>query len=188
LLPLPLIMTFKTTKIALSKTGQFSKLMLDYIKSEDSLKKFYTYLPNIDSFKQAIVDKSKEKIDRNLLLEVLKKQYTQSNINPPDTIELLADEYTFTVCTGHQLCLFTGPLYFIYKIITTINLAESLKQKYPEYNFVPIYWMASEDHDFEEIKSINLFGKKASWENLNAKGAVGKLNTDSLSIRSVQKN
>jgi bacillithiol synthase len=181
LLPLPLIMTFKTTKIALSKTGQFSKLMLDYIKSEDSLKKFYTYLPNIDSFKQAIVDKNKEKIDRNLLLEVLKKQYTQSNINLPDTIELLADEHTFTVCTGHQLCLFTGPLYFIYKVITTINLAESLKQKYSEYNFVPIYWMASEDHDFEEIKSINLFGKKASWENLNAKGAVGKLNTNSLS-------
>ncbi len=174
-------MKFKSTKIALSQTEQFSNLILNYIKGEDLLRKFYTYLPNIDTFKQAIDDKNKEEINRNLLVAVLKKQYLQNNIAAPVNIDLLINKNTFTVCTGHQLCLFTGPLYFIYKIITTINLAESLKKKYPEYNFVPIYWMASEDHDFEEIKSINLFGKNVSWENFDAKGAVGKLNTHSLS-------
>lgn len=174
-------MTFKTTKIPLSQTGQFSKLMIAYIKGEDSLRSFYKYLPTIDSFKPAIEDRKKAKTDRELLVEVLKEQYKALDIKPsPASIELLLKENTFTVCTGHQLCLFTGPLYFIYKIITTINLAESLKKKYPEYNFVPVYWMATEDHDFEEVKSIHLFGKKISWENSNAAGAIGRLNTSSI--------
>jgi bacillithiol biosynthesis cysteine-adding enzyme BshC len=78
------------------------------------------------------------------------------------------------------LCLFTGPLYFIYKIISTINLAEQLKNKYPENNFVPVYWMASEDHDFEEINHINIFGKKIEWKNKQG-GAVGKYSNEGLS-------
>lgn len=172
-------MTFKTTKIPLSQTGQFSKLMIDYINGDDSLRSFYTYSPNINSFKQAIEDKSKARMNRELLVKVLKEQYEKSRIQTSNA-ELLLDTNTFTVCTGHQLCLFTGPLYFVYKIITTINLAQALKKKYPEYNFVPVYWMATEDHDFEEVKSIHLFGKKISWENAAAAGAVGGLDTRSL--------
>ena len=176
-------MTFKTTKIPLTNTGQFSKLMIDYINGEDSLRQFYKYSPKLNSFKEAIIDKSKEKIDRKLLVEVLKEQYERSKItNSNSTIELLLDKNTFTVCTGHQLCLFTGPLYFIYKIITTINLAEKLKKQYPEYNFIPVYWMASEDHDFEEVKSINLFGKKLALDNTEASGAVGRLKPDSINL------
>jgi uncharacterized protein YllA (UPF0747 family) len=59
------------------------------------------------------------------------------------------------------LNLFTGPLYFLYKIISTINLTKELKAKYPAYNFVPIYWMATEDHDFEEINYFNFKGKNS---------------------------
>ena len=77
------------------------------------------------------------------------------------------------------MCLFTGPLYFIYKIITTINLSEQLKSEYPEYNFVPIYWMASEDHDFDEVNHIHLFGKTLKW-NQDQKGAVGAISTKSM--------
>jgi len=159
-------------------------LILDYINGDDALRKFYTYKPKLDSFKQIIEDNSKENTNRALLVQVLNKQY--ANITycelQKKNINLLLDKNTFTVCTGHQLCLLTGPLYFIYKIITTINLAETLKKNYPEYNFVPVYWMASEDHDFEEIRTINLFGKKISWNNAEAKGAVGKLKTESLSL------
>lgn len=173
-------MTLKKANIPLSQTRQFSKLMIDYINGDKALRKFYQYEPKIDSFKQAIEDKSKEKVNRKLLVEVLKKQYADCLL-PTANCESLLHENTFTVCTGHQLCLFTGPLYFIYKIITTINLAEKLKQQYPSYNFVPVYWMATEDHDFEEISSIHLFGKTIKWNNEKAKGPVGKLNTDSLS-------
>ncbi len=177
-------MAFKKTKIALSETGQFSKLLLDYISGNNSLRNFYSYAPEIGAFKQAIEDKSKESINRVLLTKVLKDQYAQIIDKELQTanINLLLDKNTFTICTGHQLCLFTGPLYFIYKIITVINLTEVLKKNYPDFDFVPVYWMASEDHDFEEIKSINLFGKKLSWDNPEAKGAVGSLKTNSLDI------
>ncbi|MGQ0829994.1 MAG: bacillithiol biosynthesis cysteine-adding enzyme BshC [Bacteroidota bacterium] len=174
-------MTIKKANISLSQTGQFSKLMIDYINGESSLSKFYRYEPKIDAFKQAIEDRSKINYDRKLLVDVLKKQYTAYQL-PTTNCQLLLEKNTFTVCTGHQICLFTGPLYFIYKIITTINLAEKLKQYYPEYNFVPVYWMATEDHDFEEISSIHLFGKTISWNNEKAKGPVGRLSTASLSF------
>lgn len=174
-------MTLKKANIPLSQTRQFSKLMIDYINGDKALRKFYQYEPKMDSFKQAIEDKNKEKLDRKLLVDVLINQYQIANIQAPTSVQLLLKENTFTICTGHQLCLFTGPLYFIYKIITTINLSEKLKQQYPSYNFVPVYWMATEDHDFEEISNIHLFGKTIKWNNEKAKGPVGRLNTDSLS-------
>ena len=173
-------MTLKKSKIPLSETGQFSKLILDYINKDEKLKPFYCYEPTLDAFGQAIIDKNKEQVDRKLLVKVLKNQYERLAIHPRVTLNLLLEENTYTVCTGHQLCLFTGPLYFLYKIISTINLAESLKEQYPKNNFLPVYWMASEDHDFEEISSINIFGKKINWNNAEDKGAVGKLSTKSL--------
>ena len=174
-------MAYKKSKIALSQTNQFSKVIIDYINGDNSLRKFYAYEPKIDAFKDVVHHKSKEVINRVLLVDVLKEQYKKSNIEFPSSAELLLKDNTFTVCTGHQLCLFTGPLYFIYKIISTINLAEKLKKEYPSNNFIPVYWMATEDHDFEEIKSIHLFGKAISWDNAEAKGAVGRLKTHSLS-------
>lgn len=177
-------MALKKTKIALAETGQFSKLFLDYINEDAALRCFYSYETKIGAFQHAIDDKFKENTNRELLANVLKEQYTQitdCEIQKKN-IDLLLDKNTFTVCTGHQLCLFTGPLFFIYKIITTINLAETLKKNYPKYNFIPVYWMASEDHDFEEIKSINLFGKKLNWNNAEAKGAVGQVKTVSLNL------
>ncbi len=174
-------MASQNIKIDFDSTNQFSKIFIDYVNNENALRPFYSYIPTIDSFNNVIEDKKKETINRKLLVEILKNQYENSQIKiEQSTINNLLNENTFTVCTGHQLCLFTGPLYFIYKIITTINLAEELKKKYTEYNFVPVYWMASEDHDFEEISSINLFGKKIKWNNEEAKGAVGKLNTHSV--------
>ncbi|MCC6691467.1 MAG: bacillithiol biosynthesis BshC, partial [Bacteroidia bacterium] len=157
--------------ISLAQTSAFSSLIVDYINNESKLAAFYKYPFNISSFKQAIADKANEFIDRKLLVEVLKEQYSAQNINVESLhIDRLENPATFTVCTGHQLCLFTGPLYFIYKLITVINLSEELKKNYPAYNFVPAYWMASEDHDFEEINHIHLFGKKIEW---NAEQAIG---------------
>jgi bacillithiol biosynthesis cysteine-adding enzyme BshC len=176
-------MTFTTSNIALSDTGQFSRLIIDYIRKNNSLKSFYTYEPDSSSFEQAIADRNKQPLDRVLLVEALKVQYEKAGIKGMHpVIEKLKDENTFTVCTGHQLCLFTGPLYFIYKLISTINLSEALKKRYPAFNFVPVYWMATEDHDFEEICSINLFNKTINWDNAHASGAVGRLESDSLSV------
>ncbi|NCA22934.1 MAG: bacillithiol biosynthesis cysteine-adding enzyme BshC, partial [Crocinitomicaceae bacterium] len=69
----------------------------------------------------------------------------------------------------------TGPLYFIYKILHVIKQCKELNEYYPKNHFVPVYWMASEDHDFEEIKSFLLFGKTITWESEQG-GAVGRMN------------
>jgi uncharacterized protein YllA (UPF0747 family) len=69
---------------------------------------------------------------------------------------------TFTITTGHQLNLFSGPVFFVYKILQTIKTCTYLKENFPGFNFVPVYWMASEDHDFAEInhfKTENNFTK-----------------------------
>ncbi|MDQ3045946.1 MAG: bacillithiol biosynthesis cysteine-adding enzyme BshC [Bacteroidota bacterium] len=178
-------MPYQSHHIPLSETGSFSRLILDYIDQKKNLQPFYTFQPEISSFKQAMKDRTAIPLNRELLVDVLKKQYAAVPSAEPslNKIHQLSESGTFTVCTGHQLCLFTGPLYFIYKILSVINLSEALKKQYPENNFVPVYWMASEDHDFEEISTINLFGKKIKWETDKQGGPVGRM--DPLSIEPV---
>jgi bacillithiol biosynthesis cysteine-adding enzyme BshC len=91
----------------------------------------------------------------------------------------LAGKETYTITTGHQLNLFTGPLYFLYKIVSTINLSRQLKEAYPDKEFIPVYWMATEDHDFEEINYFNFRNKKIKWPRESA-GPVGRLSTEGL--------
>lgn len=168
-------------KLNFSETGTFSQIFLDYIDNKDSLQKFYTRRPDLKSFEEQLQEKTFSPASRQRLQEVLRKQYT-SVAQPKavtQNIEKLGDSKTFTVTTGHQLNIFTGPLYFIYKIVTTINCCKQLNEAYPDYHFVPVYWMASEDHDFEEINHFHLFGTDYSWQT-DQKGAVGRFVTESI--------
>ena len=164
-----------------SETGILSKIMKDYLSGDEKLKPFYGQKSSIESFGKQIELKSKETTNRKLLVKVLQEQNRSLKLSEAsqNNIALLELENTFTVTTGHQLCLLTGPLYFLYKIITTINLAEQLTKKHPNQNFVPIYWMASEDHDFEEVSFLNIFGKKVKWES-DQSGAVGSFKNTGL--------
>ena len=168
-------------EIPYHQTKSFSKFILDYISGDKSLAPFYNRLPKLENFKEQILEKQKQPLNRKVLVAALNQQYSglETTHLVKDNIQSLAKENTFTVATGHQLCLFTGPLYFIYKIISTLNLAEKLKSEYSEYNFVPVYWMATEDHDFEEVNHVHLFGKKLEW-NQDQKGGVGTISTNSL--------
>jgi bacillithiol biosynthesis cysteine-adding enzyme BshC len=118
---------------------------------------------------------------RELLTKVLDEKYKHLSVSEKlkSNLNRLKEPNTFTVTTGHQLCLMTGPLYFIYKILHVIKLSEDLNNTFPNEHFVPVYWMASEDHDFEEIRSFLLFGQKWTWES-KQKGAVGQFNTNDL--------
>ena len=169
--------------ISYRDTNYFNSLFCDYIEGSDDLRPFYNNKPSLESFKNQILSKKEnfKKADRLTLRDVLVKQYSAINVTDEikQSIDLISEENTFTVTTGHQLCLFTGPLYFLYKIISTINLTEELKIKYPKFNFIPIYWMATEDHDFEEIKSFKYKDKNIIWES-NQKGEVGKFITNNL--------
>lgn len=84
---------------------------------------------------------------------------------------------SFTICTAHQPNIFTGHLYFIYKILHAIRLAEDLKKELPAYNFVPVYYMGSEDADLEELGEVVINGKKYVWQT-KQQGAVGRMKID----------
>ncbi|MBD0823068.1 bacillithiol biosynthesis cysteine-adding enzyme BshC [Aestuariibaculum marinum] len=169
--------------ISFKNTGYFSSLICDYLDENPRLKPFYNRFPNLDNFKEQIEEKASSfSLESRLtLVKALKNQYRKVETSELTLshIDALQTENTFTITTGHQLNLFTGPLYFLYKIVSAINLSKDLKEAYPDYNFVPVYWMATEDHDFEEINYFNFNGKKVQW-NRTAEGPVGELSTDGL--------
>ena len=171
--------------IPFQKTGFFSTIMSDYLEQSEKIAPFYSNFPSIENFENQILSKqqSYSKDNREVLVSVLKQQYAEVTTSEKtlENIDLLGKENTFTVTTGHQLNLFTGPLYFLYKIISAINLSEELSEKYPSNNFVPVYWMATEDHDFEEINYFNFKGKKVQWTS-DQTGAVGRFSTEGLAL------
>ncbi|WPR71272.1 bacillithiol biosynthesis cysteine-adding enzyme BshC [Flavobacterium sp. NG2] len=172
-----------TDCISYQNSGYFTPLMNDYLNQKSNLRSLYNRFPTLENFEAQIQEK-KEGFDdktRATLVSVLQQQYQNTAVSDltKQNIEALKVNNTFTITTGHQLNLFSGPLYFLYKIISTINLTKELKAKYPASNFVPIYWMATEDHDFDEINYFSFKGKKFHWE-AESTGPVGRLTTEGL--------
>ena len=167
----------KLTTIPFEKTGKFSKLILDYIKSPEKLSEFLDGEVSLQNFKKKLNEKSFSLQKRELLVQQLIVQYKFAGIEVPNNVALLENESTYTVTTGHQLCLLGGPQYFIHKIISTIKLSMQLKEAFPENNFVPVFWLASEDHDFEEINNVKFFKKNLKIDT-NYTGPVGRLNAN----------
>ena len=169
--------------IPFEDTGFFSGLIEDYLGQRDELKPFYGRFPSLEAFKGQIADKQREfpKSHRIRVSEILSQQYAALKVTDQtrENIEALKDSKTFTVVTGHQLNLFTGPLYFAYKILCAVKLAAELSEAYPDCRFVPVYWMATEDHDFEEINHFNFRGKNIHW-NREASGGVGRMDLEGL--------
>ncbi|MCB9335549.1 MAG: bacillithiol biosynthesis cysteine-adding enzyme BshC [Flavobacteriales bacterium] len=163
------------------KTGYFSQLIIDYLAENDNLSSFYNNSYSIEGFEKQISEKQQSEDVREVLVNSLLKQYNGFSISQEvqNNIESLKNSNTYTITTGHQLNLFTGPLYFIYKIITVVNLTKELKQKFPENNFVPVFWMATEDHDFEEINHFYLFNQKHEITK-SKEGAVGRMKLDNI--------
>lgn len=172
----------EVSTISLEHTGRFNRLILDYVSNKPNLSDLFGFAHTLDNYKKQIQSRKQFPVDRDLLVNSLLQQYQTiggaKNL-VLENIESLRNENAHTVTTGHQLNIFTGPLYFIYKILHTIKLAEQLKEAYPNYRFVPIYWMNSEDHDLEEIGHFNLFGKKYEWKT-DQTGATGKMSPKGL--------
>lgn len=166
-------------------TGAFSSFLTDYLSQEPRLQPFYHRFPTLAAFAEQIKDKQAHypAETRARLVAALQRQYAELPEAHPavqQNLALLSQDTTFTVTTGHQLNVLTGPLYFVYKIVTAIKLCRQLKQQYPQYDFVPVYWLASEDHDFAEINHLHLFGKKLEWQAEDTGGPVGRLSLEGL--------
>jgi bacillithiol biosynthesis cysteine-adding enzyme BshC len=162
-------------------TGQFSPLFLDYVRQKPHLQPFYHKFPSVENFEILIENKTFEASKREVLTQVFQNQYRSLPLGEKveENISALEKPTTFTVTTGHQINLMTGPLFFMYKIISTINLSKILKKKFPQYDFVPVYWMASEDHDFAEINHFHFDGKLYKWDSKQS-GAVGEFKIDEV--------
>lgn len=163
-----------------SQLSDFDDQHINLVYNQDMYIPFIHRAFSLENAMKQVEEKSDNySMDRKKLVEALDRQYggVQSFPEVERNRELLLSDRTFTVTTGHQLSLFTGPLYFAIKILHVIKLAEQLKSIYPEYNFVPVFWMATEDHDFEEVQSTSVFGKSVKWETTQ-KGPVGRFQLD----------
>lgn len=159
------------------KTSFFSAISNDLSYGELKLAPLMNHAFSIANFSEQIEEKSRSYNHsfREVLSKELNAQYKGLEIKNivQSNIEALNNSNTFTVVTGHQLNLFGGPLYIVYKIAHIINLAKQVEAQHPTRKIVPVFWMASEDHDFEEINHLHLFGKKISWDSSQS-GAVGR--------------
>ena len=190
-------MKFNATQISYRSTGLFSALINDYIETKGTAQSFVNYAASKEGYKKAIEQRASFPTNRKVLVEVLQNQYTQlaKDVNAlnnkeafklvNDNVSLLLKENTFTVTTAHQPNIFTGPLYFFYKILHTIQLAAELKKQFPQHNFVPVYYMGSEDADLQEVGSYNLAGEAYQW-NTQQKGAIGRMKVDDELIKLLQ--
>jgi bacillithiol biosynthesis cysteine-adding enzyme BshC len=168
-----------------------NNLFLDYLYEFENVKEFYKYnFRDQEQFEEIFKKISEsERINPSLLKKNLLTQYsglTTSN-KTRKNIDLLSKDNTLAVVTGQQLGLLGGPMYTFYKIITTLKLSKRLNDKYDDYTFVPVFWMEGDDHDFNEVRSINVIGNENTIKNIgykeqidpdDAKKSVGTLELD----------
>lgn len=163
-----------------AQISQLAKTDLAYATGDPRLRPFYAHETRLDRFKDIIAAKNTPPAHREAVVTVLREQYTSlpEIAAVQEHIAALTDAGTYTIVTAHQPSVLLGPLYFLYKAITTINLAAAA-QKATGQHIVPVFVLGSEDHDLDELNKINLFGKKLTWESPET-GAVGSMSTASL--------
>jgi bacillithiol synthase len=169
------------TKLAYDQTGFFPKIITDYLEGAEPLSPFYAHPVTPAGIEASLRARKGFVMHREVLVAALRQQYTKVTSFPivERNIESLAKEEVFTVCTAHQPTLFAGPLYFIYKILHTIRLAEDLRRQHPQIGFVPVFFMGSEDADLDELGHVWLDNEKLVWDTWQ-KGAVGRMHTQGL--------
>lgn len=179
--------SLKIRKLDYKEISVLSALAYGYVQNESELCPFYFERPDLEGVRRVIEQRKTHPINRAVLSSVLFRQYaTLENTEAVNSnIKLLASENTFTVCTAHQPNLFTGPLYFIYKIMHAIVLADYLNDHIPEARFVPVYYMGSEDADINELGNTVVDGKKYEWKTTQ-QGAVGRMKVDKELLKLIE--
>jgi len=179
-------MQFNSSCLAYRKTNYFSNIVLDYTSGQQELKPFYSHPVSVAGIKAAMAERKAANTNRTLLVAALQEQYKDTGLSEKQqfNIQQLSDTNTFTICTAHQPNIFTGHLYFIYKILHAVKLADWLTEQIPGSNFVPVFYMGSEDADLEELGHIYLGGEKYEWKT-NQAGAVGRMKVDKALVQMI---
>ncbi len=161
-------------QIPFTRLPGYNQIFIDYIYNFDKLQSFYNYSYKSDTdFIRAIQGRQNSylknsEFDRNTIADILKIQnkFFNSGEKAIQNIELLKNENTFAIVTGQQAGLLTGNLYSVIKAIDAIKLSNDLNKKFPEFNFVPVYWIEADDHDFTEVNNINILTKENKLLNI----------------------
>ena len=174
-------MNFSAKTIPYQQTGHFSEIISDYLNGSEFLRQFFEHPVSFEGLEASMHAREKFATDRPLLVKSLEEQYSGLPVCSPVTnnIQSLSDKDTFTVTTAHQPAIFTGCLYFIYKILHVVKLADILSRRFPGKHFVPVFYMGSEDADLDELGHIYLDNEKMVWDTRQT-GAVGRMRTEGL--------
>lgn len=166
------------------QTGYFTRIILDYLDQSAGIQSFFDHAPTVSGIQKAIECRKLADVNRQVLVAELKKQYSsvQPDAKVKENIESLLSPNTFTITTAHQNNIFTGPLYFIYKILHVIRIADHFNGVLPDYKFVPVFYIGSEDADLAELNHIHLDRQKLSW-NTSQTGAVGRMKIDKALVK-----
>lgn len=169
------------SRLPYSDTGYFSRIITDYLQQKEELAPFYKHTADTAGIEAAMAARKKFNTNRHTLVTTLQEQYAglQTTDIVKENIRLLAEENTFTITTAHQPVIFTGTLYFIYKILHVIKLCAWCKLQWPSSHFVPVFYMGSEDADLDELGNIWLSNEKIVWDTSQT-GAVGRMRTTGL--------
>lgn len=172
----------KAHYLSYAETGRFTPLVLDYLAADPFLDEFRSYAPSMAGLHAAAKDRSFPEEHRAALCSALERQYAGMAMDPTvrANLDQLSDPRSLTVTTGHQLCLFTGPLYVPFKLLNTVRLARTLTSELKR-PVVPIFWMASEDHDRAEIDHVVVNGERLHWPG-DGGGAVGRMRLDGIGL------
>ncbi len=174
-------MNFTAKTVPYPQTGYFSRVITDYLSGSEFLQHFYEHPVSFDGIEAAILQRENFPTDRGLLVKTLEEQYTGLPVQEAvmKNLERLTGKNTFTITTAHQPAIFTGNLYFIYKILHVIKIAETLSARYKNRYFIPVFMMGSEDADLDELGHIYLDKEKLVWDTKQT-GAVGRMHTEGL--------
>lgn len=168
-----------------------TKLFLDYLYNFEKLSKFYVRNPfDKETYSKAFEEiTSNRPVKRANLESLIRNQYAGKTYSAKTqkNIELLGKDSTLTIVTGQQLGILGGPLYTFNKIITTIKLANHLNERFDSFNFVPLFWLEGDDHDFNEVRTINIIDNANELKSISygeetpedeTTQSVGQLNFD----------
>ncbi|MFN2491271.1 MAG: bacillithiol biosynthesis cysteine-adding enzyme BshC [Pyrinomonadaceae bacterium] len=164
--------------ISFDRIPHQSRLFLDYSRDPVALKQFY---PSAVRFHHELPARAPEVLnahqtDRSLLCDALEEMNTTwgAGSDTLNNIQLLRDADCLTVVSGQQAGLFSGPLYTVYKALSAVKLAGCLSQR--NTKAVPVFWIATEDHDFPEVAKAEFIGRDCRLAYVEASSRMHKEN------------
>jgi bacillithiol synthase len=171
------------TCIPYTQVPHSSALLTDYLYHFDRVSQFFDGSPFDSRSYQSVAHQMREfAFARGEIAEILARQNRAFGCSEPTlaNIQRLSESGTFAIVTGQQVGLFSGPAFTLYKALTTVRLAQSLSDQ--GLPCVPVFWLATEDHDLEEVaqgatfdEEYNLVPLRDSGDRPSPRSPVGEV-------------